>query len=216
MEKTQINTKTKKTKLLIVGAGGHARSCIDVIHASNRFTIQGLIGLGNQMGQTVLGYPVIGTDNDLELYRSNCEYAFIGIGQIKTASVRQNLYGNLRALGYTFPIFISSKAYVSSFASLCNGTIVMPGAVIGAGANVGENSIINSQALVEHNTFIGDHCHISTGARINGNVDVGKGSFIGSGAILREGVRIGENSVIGAGQVILKDVPVGSVIRGPL
>ena len=95
LEKTQINTKTKTTKLLIVGAGGHTRSCIDVIHASSRFTIQGLIGLGNQVGQTVLGYPVIGTDDDFAFYRSDCEFAFIGIGQIKTASVRQNIFSNL-------------------------------------------------------------------------------------------------------------------------
>jgi sugar O-acyltransferase (sialic acid O-acetyltransferase NeuD family) len=202
--------------LLIVGAGGHARSCIDVIHANSRFTIQGLIGLDDQVGQMVLGYPVIGTDNDFSLFRSDCEFAFIGIGQIKTASIRQNIFTNLRDLGYIFPIFVSSRAYVSSFASLGPGTIVMPGGVIGPKATVGENSIINSQALVEHDVAIGDHCHISTGARINGSVTVDRGSFIGSGAILREGVRVGENSVIGAGQVVLKDLPAGSVIRGSL
>ena len=216
LEKTQINTKTKKTNLLIVGAGGHTRSCIDVIHASSRFTIQGLIGLGDQVGQMVLGYPVIGTDDDFALFRSDCEFAFIGIGQIKTASVRQNIFSNLRDLGYSFPTFVSSRAYVSPFASLGAGTIVMPGGVIGPGAKVGENCIINSQALVEHDAAVGDHCHISTGARINGSVTVDRGSFIGSGAILREGVRVGENSVIGAGQVIFKDVPAGSVVRGSL
>jgi sugar O-acyltransferase (sialic acid O-acetyltransferase NeuD family) len=200
--------------LLIVGAGGHTRSCIDVIHASNRFTIQGLIGLGDQVGQTVLGYKVIGSDNDLALFRSDCEFAFIGIGQIKTASVRQNIFSNLRDLGYTFPTFVSSRAYVSPFASLSAGTIVMPGGIIGPGAKVGENCIINSQALIEHDAVVGDHCHISTGARINGRVTIDGGSFIGSGSILREGVKVGKNSLVGAGQTVLKDVPANSIVKG--
>jgi len=200
--------------LLIVGAGGHTRSCIDVIHASNRFTIKGLIGLGNQVGQTVLGYQVIGCDNDLALFRSDCEYAFIGIGQIKTASMRLNIFSKLRDLGYSFPTFVSSRAYVSPFANLGAGTIVMPGSIIGPGAKVGENCIINSQALVEHDADIGDHCHISTGARINGSVTIDGGSFIGSGSILREGVKVGKNSLVGAGHTVLKDVPANSVVRG--
>jgi sugar O-acyltransferase (sialic acid O-acetyltransferase NeuD family) len=200
--------------LLIVGAGGHTRSCIDVIHASNRFTIQGLIGLGDQVGQTVLGYQVIGSDNDFASFRSDCEFAFIGIGQIKTASVRQNIFSNLRDLGYSFPSFVSSRAYVSPFASLGAGTIVMPGGIIGPGAKVGENCIINSQALVEHDAVVGDHCHISTGARLNGSVTIDGGSFIGSGSILREGVKVGKNSLVGAGQTVLKDVPANSIVRG--
>ena len=200
--------------LLIVGAGGHTRSCIDVIHASSRFKIQGLIGSCDQVGQTVLGYQVIGSDNDLALFRSDCEFAFIGIGQIKTASVRLNIFSNLRDLGFSFPTFVSSRAYVSPFASLGAGTIVMPGGIIGPGARVGENCIINSQALVEHDADVGNHCHISTGARINGGVIIDGGSFIGSGSILREGVKIGKNSLVGAGQTVLKDVPANSIVRG--
>jgi len=213
LEKTQINTKTKKTNLLIVGAGGHSKACIDVIHANNQFTIQGLIGLDYQVGQMVLGYSVIGSDNDFALFRSDCEFAFIGIGQIKTASVRQNIFTDLRDLGYSFPTFASSRAYVSPFATLGAGTIVMPGCVIGPGVKVGENCIINSQALIEHDAVVGDHCHISTGARINGSVTVKGGSFIGSGSILREEISIGENSLIGAGQTILKNVPANSIVR---
>ena len=205
---------TKKMNLLIVGAGGHTRSCIDVIHASSRFKIQGLIGSCDQVGQTVLGYQVIGSDNDLALFRSDCEFAFIGIGQIKTASVRLNIFSNLRDLGFSFPTFVSSRAYVSPFASLGAGTIVMPGGIIGPGARVGENCIINSQAFVEHDADVGNHCHISTGARINGGVIIDGGSFIGSGSILREGVKIGKNSLVGAGQTVLKDVPANSIVRG--
>lgn len=202
--------------MLIIGAGGHAKSCIDIIHASPKFMIKGLIGSADQIGQKILGYPVIGTDEDCLSYRSDCDHAFIGVGQIKTARIRQNLYSNLRDIGYFFPSFISSAAYLSSFASLGAGVIVMSGAVVNADAKVGENTIVNSHVLLEHDAVVGDHCHISTGARVNGGVKIHKGSFIGSGAILREGISIGENCVVGAGQLVLKDVPANSVVRGLL
>ena len=62
----------------------------------------------------------------------------------------------------------------------------MHGAIVNAGAQIGNNCIVNSQALLEHGVEVHDHCHISTGALINGDVTIGKGSFIGSGATIKE------------------------------
>ena len=199
--------------MLIVGAGGHSRSCIDIIHASNKFTIHGLIGFDDQVGQTILGYQVIGSDNDLALFRSDCEFAFIAIGQIKTASVRQNIFSNLRDLGYSFPTFVSSRAYVSPFASIGAGTIVMPGGIIGPGAKVGENCIINSQALIEHDVLVDNHVHISTGAKINGGCKIGSGTFVGSGAVIKQNIKIGKNCIIGAGVVLKKNLSNNLIIK---
>ena len=89
----------------------------------------------------------------------------------------------------------------------------MHGAIVNAGAQIGNNCIVNSQALLEHGVEVHDHCHISTGALINGDVTIGKGSFIGSGATIKESVRVGNNVVVGAGQVVLRDVPDGAVVK---
>ena len=51
--------------LLLIGCGGHARSLIDLIETQGEWHIHGLIGLPEQVGSTVLSYPVIGTDDDL-------------------------------------------------------------------------------------------------------------------------------------------------------
>ena len=55
---------------------------------------------------------------------------------------------------------------------------------------INDNCIINSKALIEHDTVIESHCHISTYAAINGNVRVERGSFIGSRATTKESIRI--------------------------
>ena len=52
-------------KILLIGAGGHARSCIDIIETVGQFKIAGLVEKNDANGNESLGYPVIGTDDDL-------------------------------------------------------------------------------------------------------------------------------------------------------
>lgn len=193
----------RKESILLLGSGGHAESCVDVIEQTGAYTIAGLIAPASEIGRTVLGYRIIGTDDDLRALVGVCRNALIAVGQIETPAPRIDLYEQLAEIGYHLPCIVSPHAYVSGHARLGAGTIVMHGAVINAGAIVGRNCIINSQSLVEHGAEIGDHCHVSTGARINGNARVGAGSFVGSGAVVREGVQIGEGSIVGMGLKVL-------------
>ena len=75
-----------------------------------------------------------------------------------------------------------------------------------AGASVGRHCIINTKALIEHDTFIEDHCHIATVAVENGGAKVQCCSFIGSNTVLREHVVVGEKSIVGAGVTVLHSV----------
>jgi len=189
--------------LLIIGCGGHARSLIELIESAADWRIHGLVGLPEQVGSSVLGYPVIGRDADLPALREICSQAVLAIGHLPDAAPRQRLAAELQSLDYQFPVLISPHAVVSRHAHLGTGTTVAHGVIVNAGAVVGSHCILNSRALIEHDAEIGDHCHISTGALVNGGVCVGSGSFIGSGAILREGLELPEKTVIGAGKRVM-------------
>ncbi len=193
--------------ILLVGAGGHARACIDVIEQEKRFTIIGLIGLAQEIGTQVLGYPVLGDDAELPRLLRDCPNALVTVGHIKTPDFRIRLFTLLEEIGYTLPVIVSPNAYVSRHATLGAGTIAMHGSVVNAGAVVGRNCILNSQSLVEHDVVIADHCHISTLAAINSGVRIGAGTFVGSGSSVRQCLCIGERSLIGMGQSVLADCP---------
>ena len=200
-------------EIILIGAGGHACACIDVIENMQQYEIAGLVDKSIKSNVELLGYPILGRDNDLARLRKTFSYALITIGQIKNAHRRLSLYKLLVHLGYTLPNIISPFAYVSRHAQVGNGTIIMPGAIVNANANIGLNCTINSAALVEHDAVIGDHCHIATGAVINGEVVVGAESFVGSGTITHQRITIGEKCVIGAGSVLHKDVPANQIIK---
>ncbi|AWI77207.1 MAG: acetyltransferase [Azoarcus sp.] len=196
--------------ILLLGAGGHARACIDVIEQEGRFQVAGLVGLPEEVGREVLGYPVLGSDDDLPALLGQYSAGIVVIGQIKTPVPRMVQFAHLRARGLCVPVMVSPRAYVSRHARVGDGSFVLHGAVINASASVGENCIVNSLSLIEHDVLVDDHCHIATGARINSGVRIGEGSFIGSGSLIRQGVVIGRNCIIGMGQVVLKDCPDGT------
>ena len=196
--------------ILLVGAGGHAKACIDVIEQDGRYNISGLIGCEAEVGSKVLGYPVCGSDGDLARLFSEVGNALVTAGQIKSPELRMRLYTLLEENDYHLPTIVSPRAYVSKHATLGKGTIVMHGAVVNSAAVVGDNTILNSMSLIEHDASVGSHCHISTGARLNGGASVGGGVFVGSGATVRNGISIGDQCVIGMGQAVLKDCPAGS------
>ena len=191
-----------KPKLILIGAGGHAHACIDVIEQHGGYQIAGLVGRPNEMHAQHLGYTVFATDNDLAVLAKAFQYAFITVGQIQTPDHRIRLYQRATELGFQLPVIISPTAYVSRHATIGVGTIVMHGAVVNAGASVGNNCIINTRALVEHDAAVADHCHISTGAILNGDVRVGAGSFVGSGSVVKEGVILGRRGVVGMGVAV--------------
>lgn len=192
----------EKRSILLVGAGGHARSCLDVIECNDKYSVYGLIGLQSEVGNSVLSTQVVGCDNDLRKLQLSCTNALVAVGQIKNWMLRFNIFHKLAELGYYLPVIVSPKAYVSPYAKVGKGTIVMHGVVINAGAEIGENCIINSQCLIEHDVVVGNHCHVSTGTIVNGGTCIGDGSFIGSRSVIKENIQIGKRSLIGMGLTV--------------
>ena len=179
-----------RKKILLVGGGGHCRSVIDVIELEDKYDIAGIIDKKELIGQDILGYKVIGCDDDLEDFFGIYEYAVVTVGQIKSNSLRVKLFDKLKGIGYELPVIISPLAYVSKHSAIGEGTIIMHQALINSNVTIGKNCIINSKALIEHDCLIGDSCHISTASVLNGGVVVEEGTFFGSNATSREGIKL--------------------------
>lgn len=197
--------------IVLVGAGGHAASCIDVIEMHGQFRIVGLVGLEHELHQRFAGYEVIAIDQDMPWLAKEYGHAMITVGQIRSARIRMHLYQQARDAGFNLPVLVSPHAYVSKHAQVGEGSIVMPGAVVNANARIGCNCIINTRAVVEHDVLVGDHCHVSTGAVLNGEVSVGGASFVGSGTIVKQSVSIGAGCLVGMGSVLRHSLSDGSV-----
>jgi sugar O-acyltransferase (sialic acid O-acetyltransferase NeuD family) len=190
--------------ILLIGAGGHARSCIDVLEREGRWRIVGLVGRPDELGRTVFGHRVIGTDGDLPALAATTRHALVAVGQLPSPALRTALWQRARQAGFLMPAIASPLAYVSPHALLGAGSIVMHQALLNAGVEVGENCIVNSRAHLDHDVVIGADCHIATAVVLNGDVRVGRGSFIGSHSVVMEGVEIPPGSVLPIGSVVTR------------
>ena len=189
-----------KEKIVLVGGGGHCHSMIDVIEQENRYQIIGLVDTKENIGKDVLDYKVIGCDDDLKTIFKTCENACITVGHIKSNDLRVKLFNLLKHIGFTLPAITSPLAYISKYAKVGEGTVVMHYAMINANVRVGRNCIINTKALIEHDCVIGDNCHISTASVLNGGVLVKDNTFFGSNAISVQNTKV--NGFIKAGSLV--------------
>lgn len=195
-------------EIIIIGGGGHARACIDVIEQTQKFKIAGIVESNEFSRNSILDYPVIGSDEDLDKLYGRYKNAFIGLGQVSISSRRKDIFNKLKDIGYNMPIIVSPNSYVSKYAKISEGTVIMNHAVVNSGSAVGSNCILNNKALIEHDVKIGNNCHISTGAIINGDSIIGSDSVLGSGSIVNQSLIIKSGCLIGSGAVITKSIEI--------
>jgi len=188
-------------KIILIGGGGHARSCIDVIEQENKYEIAGILDLKEKIGQKVLNCSIIACDKDIEKFANKYDF-LITLGQIESPAKRIAIYKKLKELNSNLIKVISPLAYVSKYANIGEGTIVMHGAIVNANAKIGNNCIINTKALVEHDAIVEDHCHVSTGTVINGGAIIKEGSFLGSTSVTKHRATVESYSFIKANSTV--------------
>lgn len=184
-------------QVMVIGGSGHARVIIDAILSCGDQVV-GILDDGIPAGTRVLGVPVLGKVTD---YIRFSEYRYvIAIGN---NDVRRHIAEKLDVEWYTL---IHPTAYVSRFAQVGEGSVIMAHAAVNAGAVVGRHCIVNTGAIVEHDNRVNDFAHLSPSAALSGAVTVGECTHIGIGAVVRNNITITDNCVIGAGAVVVKDI----------
>ena len=189
--------------IILIGAGGHAKSCIEIISFLKNYKISYI--LDQKLGDSFCGYKkILYNKKNLIHVLKKTKHAFISFGQIKDQKSREKVFIELKDLGYKFPTLKAKSAYISKKTEILNGTIIMNKCIINTNSTIGYNNIINTGSIIEHEVSIGNHNHIAPGAIINGGVKIGNNCFIGSGSIIKQGIKIKSNSFIQAGKILLK------------
>jgi UDP-perosamine 4-acetyltransferase len=198
-------------KIIIIGAGGHAKVIIDILRTSSEYDFVGLID-PQHLGKTILGVPVIGDDSKLEMiYEEGVRTVFVAIGNNQQ---RGQISNYVKKIGFSITNAISNYSYVSSTVKLGEGIAIMPGAVINPDSYIGDNSIINTGSTIDHDCIISKNVHIAPGCNIAGNVKIGEGSFIGIGTKIIPDISVGSSTIIGAGSLVTTNIPSGCTAFG--
>lgn len=195
-------------KILLVGAGGHARAVAEVVKAAGVFTIAGLIDSFQLPGSQCIGYSVLGSEQDIPLLCVDLHIRtlFVAIGDnyqraAMVARIR-NAVPDVRLATLIHP-----SAVIGGDVKIGEGTVIMPGAVVVANSKIGEGCVLNTSCSLDHDGIMEDWSSLGPGAVAGGNVSLGARSFVGLGTRIIHRIAIGADTVIGAGSLVLRDIP---------
>jgi UDP-perosamine 4-acetyltransferase len=200
---------------ILLGAGGHAKVNLALAHALS-LPLKGVCAPEFNMRQPPLwqGIAVLGDDDALKHFSPADIRLINGIGQTVGSNTRTRIYLTLKQAGFIFPAITHPFAWVAPDAIRADGVQIMAGAIIQPGCHIGENSIVNTRASIDHDARIGAHVHIAPGAILCGGVSVDDHAFIGAGATLGPGVHIGKSAIVGAGATVLHSIADGQTFTG--
>lgn len=189
-------------KVVIIGAGGHAKVIADIVDKSQDILL-GFLDDNLEKGKTVIcDYKVLGKIEEvlqLKEQDENIEFV-IAIGN---NNIRKEISDKYQLNYYTA---IHPSAQIGLDVTIEKGTQILANACVNSCAKIGKHCIINTGAIIEHDNIIEDYVHISPNATLGGTVKIGENTHVGIGAVLKNNIEICSNCIIGAGAVVVKNI----------
>lgn len=202
-------------KILVVGASGHAKVIVETVVQEDKYTVAGLLDNIRQAGDEVLGFPVLGSEENLRelIERYSIHGLLIAIGD---NFQRSQMYERLSTAHPQLEMVsaIHPQASVSPSAVYGPGTVIMAGAVVNAESRIGKCCIVNTRASLDHDCHMSDFSSIAPGVAVGGSCKIGRRTSVGIGAVLKHGVSLGDDTVVGAGAVVLNSFGDEKVVFG--
>ena len=163
-----------KKKLLLVGAGGFGRMVAEqaMLHYDCAF-----VDDGQAVGTEICGIHVVGGVADLPGLRKEYNLLVVGVGNNK---FRAQVYEQAKALGYSIPNIVAPSAYISQYAKIGCGCVVLQNACVQNGASVGDGVLLNAGTEVHCDVAVGNYALVYTNSVIRTGATVGSYARIGS------------------------------------
>ena len=179
-----------KEKLLLVGAGGFGQ----VVSELARQTFDcAFVDDSAEIAAIICDIPVIGRTADLQTLWGAYQKLVVVIGN---NAVRDRIYDMAKRIGYGFPNLISPSAYISPYAKLGWGCVILNNAVVQKGSAVGNGVLINPGVEIHHDCSVGDctlvytNSVVRTGAKVGRYVRIGSNVTICNNAVVPDGTDI--------------------------
>ncbi len=193
----------EKTKVIFIGAGGHAKVLASILEV----TAFELIAVFDPE-KTKERFFGVKNEGD---YSTNVHPEAKLLIAIGDNAIRKKIS---QSISHAFAQAIHPSAQIDRLVQLGQGVQVMPSVVINRATKIGHHCIVNSNATVEHDCTIGDFVHIAPAATICGGVTLGEETLVGANATVLPNCVIGKNVIIGAGTVVTKNIPDNTLVIG--
>ena len=198
-------TNNMKREIVIYGCGGHARSIVNSLLRNNPAEKILLVDDNARDNESIMGVSCMKENG------SQLSHFIVGIGD---NTVRTRIYTEKINAGQV-PVNVKAKSSNIAFNSqFGEGNFVAEFAYVGPEAKIGNNCILNTGSIIEHEVFVGDNVHVAPHATVCGRCNIGNNVFVGAGAIVIDKINVCDTAIIGAGAVVIHDIIESGVYVG--
>lgn len=199
----------EKEKIVIIGAGQHARVVLYNVEEQNKYEVIGFLDSDdNRIGKVFEGKEILGNYQKENLKEFSKKIGtnkfFIGFGNMK---YRKKVFEYFINNGWEAVNIIHPNAVVSKNARLGKGILIECGCLVTPNPVIGDNVVVNTGSQVNHDNIIENNVYIASGVILSGGIKIGENTLLDDGVIVTLGCSVGKNSLIGAGAVVTKNIP---------
>jgi len=178
-------------KIIIAGISGHSKVLIDIVEKEHKYEIVGLTDKSHSQDTKVLGYPVLGKDEDIpQIVKS---YSIVG-GLIGVGDnwLRYNISKKIRDIypEFRFVKAIHPSAQIAKDVTIGDGTVIMAGAIVNPCSSISRFCILNTNSSLDHDSVMEDFSSLAPQATTGGNCRIGNYSAVSIGAVLSHGISL--------------------------
>lgn len=183
-------------KLLIVGAGGHGRCCLDI--AKSMQIYDNFAYLDDQwIGNVVNDVPIIGSIDEMSAYYGEYEDIFIAIGN---HVMRKKSSRKAKEIGYTLVNLIHPNVVIMD-ATMGEGCVCFPGVVIESQASIKDGCILTANCVINHDAVLEDYVLVYSNTTIRPHARIGAETRIGSNCCIEMNTIVSAGSDIASGTI---------------
>ncbi|MFC4527471.1 acetyltransferase [Dyella halodurans] len=201
--------------LVIVGAGEFAQIACEYFEHDSAYDVVAFSVEQKYLTQpTLADRPVVAYEDLPALYPPANFAVFVAIPASQLNRLRTRFYLDAKSRGYRIATYVSSHAFVWRNAQIGENSFIFENNVIQPFVRIGNNCVLWSGNHVGHRTVVQDHVFVASHAVISGYCEIGDSSFIGVNTTFNDHVRIASDNVIGAGALVTRDTEPGRVYVG--
>ena len=201
--------------LVLIGAGEFAQIACEYFQHDSDYEVVAFSVEREYLSQSNLAdRPILAFEELEKSYPPSEVETFVAVPASQLNRLRTRLYHEARRKGYRCATYVSSRAFVWRNAEVGENSFIFENNVIQPFVRIGNNCVLWSGNHVGHRTVVHDNVFVASHAVISGYCEIGAHSFVGVNATFNDGVKVAADCVIGAGALVVKDTEPGKVYVG--
>ncbi|HKT27254.1 acetyltransferase [Dyella sp.] len=201
--------------LVLIGAGEFAQIACEYFQHDSDYDVVAFSVEREYLTQPSLAERPIVAFEDLETtYPPADVETFVAVPASQLNRLRTRLYQDAKRKGYRCATYVSSRAFVWRNAEVGENSFIFENNVIQPFVRIGNNCVLWSGNHVGHRTVVHDNVFVASHAVISGYCEIGQHSFVGVNATFNDGVKVAADCVIGSGALVVRDTEPGKVYVG--